>query len=246
MTEASSDQPEVEDFESIANALITDDGLNWLSSQINPQWASEQQALAMCAYHEAAKALIRYQRNLDRTRIEMMNAGKPIPSDLHERFLGEVRDFYRAFYDLMERVMKVTVLYQNAFAGNPPPGRGVERFIDWLQRMEFATPRMAWILRKAREFRTVLTHSAELPAWDWMTFEIPADHGGPIILLRIFGEGPVPPRGYAHEAEPGYPGTWHVLSPIDSAVVRAFVVTTWRLFTLVTGHQLMNEGRSLP
>jgi hypothetical protein len=244
MAEAPPDPPEVDPFEDMANFLITDEGLGWLSSQVIPEWANEQQTLAMRAYHEAAKAFIRYQRNLDRTRIEMMNAQQPIPSDLHERFLGELRDCYRAFYDLMERVMKVAVLYQTAFSGSPPPSRSVERFIDWLESMEFATDRAAWILRQARDFRTLLTHSAELPAWDWMTFEIPADDGSPIILLRIFGEGPGPTRGHAHEAEPGLPGTWHVLSPVDSAVTRAFVVTVWRMFSRITG-QMMSEGRSL-
>lgn len=226
----------------MGDALVTDDGLNWLSNQMNPEWATVPQALAMSAYHEAAQGLIEYQRELDEIRAEVEAAEQPIPEALHLRFYRHMRDLYGSYYDAMERLMKVAVLYKRAFPGNEPAHRSVEAFIDWLERAGFATPKRAWMLREAREFRTRLTHSGDLPAHNWATFQIEIT-GQPVRMLRLFGHGPVPAHGTAHEPHQGHDNTWDVLSPVDSAVIRAFVVTVHRMFSAIIRYQMINEGR---
>jgi len=234
------EEPDERALWDFGQSLLTSRGGAWLFAQLNPEWMDERQKLVIQGLYEATEHMRDAERKL-RALARKFPRGGGQPSELlHQKYRRATSEFFNAFYSAMERLMKFSDTFKVELGGNEPPRRSVERFLDWLDNREPVAPAepAVEVLRSARHFRTALTHAAELPAHDWATIGIP---GTRIVILRLFGYGPVPARGEENPYEQ-LPGDWHVMPPLQADVVQAFHLVLYSMFGLISGSQAQERG----
>lgn len=136
-------------------------------------------------------------------------------AELYELTQGYYQGFYAAMGALHAFVRHFRTW--QVVERQPPPDRGVERFIKWLAATRVVSALTIEELKRAREMRTLFDHPDQR-RFDWGSIN---DQAGLIVLL-IYGD-----RG-RNDAEPDFaqhiadaPGDWQVLAPSEVSVTNA-------------------------
>lgn len=211
----------------VTKDCLTDDGWNWLMAQNPGDKLNGSHRLLMQQLHHAGEAMIDHGRSLARLSTEL---GDPPEPRTHRRYVATTKLFFAAWYETMERAMAYLAANKGAYGADAPPVRSVERFLDWCQRNPDLPEWAIVVLREARAFRALVTHAAELPVHDWMTWSAGEGEAG----LRLFGFGPTPHNAIDSHWE-GFPGDWHAPAPDSFLVAMAVARILYASLPRVTG-----------
>lgn len=193
--------------------------ISWQLRQVPPELMTDRQRLAHQYLGESYYNLILYRDSLQRLRgtIRIDPKAGPNPTAEQQQLLFNARrDFSNAFYASMEAMMGFFT--RVPLQGLQPPRRSVTAFNKWLSSLEHTVaPMCVEFLERERVYRTALTHSAELPPFDWMTV---STHEDPTLHIRLFGHGEIPKIASANDTS--FPGDWDIESQDEANLCAAY------------------------